>query len=105
MGGTLWTLSTEERIIRGYTTGAEEAAGMIEGSLAELNVARKEAEEAWSKKDEYEADEPFTTEFEGEIKQAGETAAEAEREIKRYRAIAEKAEKPKGNRKAQGTTR
>ena len=93
--GSEWILSTEERLVRGYTEGADSAASEIESAVSALSNSLNEAEEAWKTKDQYEPDAAFEVEFEAELSNSRTELANGRNAAANYRATAERANRLK----------
>ena len=90
-----WVLSTEERLVRGYTDGADSSAAEIEFAVSALSNSLNEAEEAWKTKDQYEPDAAFEAEFEAELANSRTELVNGRNAAANYRAAAERANKLK----------
>ncbi len=93
--GSEWILSTEERLVRGYTEGADGAASEIEAAVSALSNSLNEAEEAWKTKDQYEPDAAFEAEFEAELSNSRTELANGRNAAANYRATADRANRLK----------
>ena len=93
--GSEWILSTEERLVRGYTEGADSSASEIESAVSALSNSLNEAEEAWKTKDQYEPDAAFEVEFEAELSNSRTELANGRNAAANYRAAADRAIKLK----------
>ncbi|MBP5580046.1 MAG: hypothetical protein J6X56_11360, partial [Ruminococcus sp.] len=89
--GSEWVLSTEERLVRGYTEGADSAALEMDTAVSSLSSAVENAEEEWKNRNQYAPDAEFESEFEEELAEGRRELEAGKSAAANYRAIADKA--------------